>query len=946
MAAPVITHNSPAAGSIAWTETNIQYNGQSFVVPAGSTDKRFVWWKYNLGAPTIHYGNTLPDGNSTFADNFSTDPIASGAVVGPTTYSYDSTGLFLRASTTGATTSMLARYAKSSRVTKLAFECDIEILSDAGGNRRHAGFFLQTVDTAAFTGIRVVALDDKWVVSTYSNGTENTASRVTSSVVPKPLAVGVVRRCMVYHDFFTGDGYVQVDGDTVFSYNLKFGVGGRPGFFGYGATIRFDNAKGIPTPDALTIDDTLLFINKEGIGADATRTSVVEGSLIVGGSILADAIAANQITSYHILAGSIDASDIRANTITSNQIKAGSILTADLAISDTYNYIANPFLNHPTALEFWSFTGTGWQEAVSSSTGINRYLGKIGGTAGNAVNDSIIECRQGETLEVTATTYHVSEASVQIGVFWLNADLTAVLAEDVAADPVTSNWTEFRKTFVAPANVGGAVFAVKHLNTSGTVRVANPRFVRRFAGRLIVDGTITADQLAANSVTATKILAGVVDTTHLAANSVTAAQIAANAVTADEIAANAVYAAAIQANAVTADKIAANAVTADEIAANAVYAGAIQTNAVTADKIAANAITAAKLDADAINGKTITGATIRTSASMANGGVEIDVDGLRSYYNDGAIAFELTNGTASGDGAMALYGEEHRILYGGALTAHSDFFGNDGVYTSMEGGALRTGTWKPSLGTLDSLRKTYPEIRTTPTEVRAALSASIAAQFGVRSSDNAGYLDANKGFSIRGQDGTVSVTQQGTANNATLSLTSDGPLVLGTAGQTGVVASQKIRDSTTSSAGNVYINPTSGLLYRNSSSRRYKTDIQEWDAATVIDRLLNLKPKTWIDRAEKERWESGDEFELTPPRRHFGLIAEETDEAGLWEITGYNDEWLPEDISYSLVGPMLIPVIKGLCVDRGTQAGKISTLEAEVASLKEQVASLLGGSDV
>ena len=71
----------------------------------------------------------------------------------------------------------------------------------------------------------------------------------------------------------------------------------------------------------------------------------------------------------------------------------------------------------------------------------------------------------------------------------------------------------------------------------------------------------------------------------------------------------------IKALAIQAGHIQANAIEADKIAAGAIEAGHIAANAITADKIAANAITAAKIAADAINGKTITGSTVRSSAT-------------------------------------------------------------------------------------------------------------------------------------------------------------------------------------------------------------------------------------------------------------------------------------------------------------------------------------------
>ena len=73
----------------------------------------------------------------------------------------------------------------------------------------------------------------------------------------------------------------------------------------------------------------------------------------------------------------------------------------------------------------------------------------------------------------------------------------------------------------------------------------------------------------------------------------------------------------ISAGAVTATQIAAGAITAGAIAAGSITTAKLDASAVTADKIAAGAITATKLSADAIDGKTITGASLRTAASGA-----------------------------------------------------------------------------------------------------------------------------------------------------------------------------------------------------------------------------------------------------------------------------------------------------------------------------------------
>jgi microcystin-dependent protein len=83
-----------------------------------------------------------------------------------------------------------------------------------------------------------------------------------------------------------------------------------------------------PIQDALTGDDLLLFINKNGVPGSVQQTGVVDGSLLVSESVFADAIASNQITGTHILAGEIDSTHIRSGSIQTIHLEAGAI-TAD-----------------------------------------------------------------------------------------------------------------------------------------------------------------------------------------------------------------------------------------------------------------------------------------------------------------------------------------------------------------------------------------------------------------------------------------------------------------------------------------------------------------------------------------------------------------------------------------------------------------------------------------
>lgn len=66
MAVPAMTNNSPEPGHISWAEFHIQYLGVGYLVAAGSSSDRWVWWRYNGGVPTVESGPLIP---SDFTDD-------------------------------------------------------------------------------------------------------------------------------------------------------------------------------------------------------------------------------------------------------------------------------------------------------------------------------------------------------------------------------------------------------------------------------------------------------------------------------------------------------------------------------------------------------------------------------------------------------------------------------------------------------------------------------------------------------------------------------------------------------------------------------------------------------------------------------------------------------------------------------------------------------------
>ena len=103
---------------------------------------------------------------------------------------------------------------------------------------------------------------------------------------------------------------------------------------------------------------------------------------------------------------------------------------------------------------------------------------------------------------------------------------------------------------------------------------------------------------------------------------------------------------------------------------------------------------------------------------------------------------------------------------------------------------------------------------------------------------------------------------------------------------------------------------SSGVVYRSTSSRKYKEEIL--DADFGLADVLKLRPITY---ASKNKDISGD-------RRFGGLIAEEVDEAGLGIFVEYADDGSPDNVHYGNMVSLAFKAIQEL-------SAKVTALEAK-----------------
>lgn len=172
-----------------------------------------------------------------------------------------------------------------------------------------------------------------------------------------------------------------------------------------------------PTP-ALNGDDLVLFGNKNGTPINLQSATLIDGGLVVSGSILTDALSANAVTAEKILAGSIDATKIAADTITANQIAANAITASELAANSVAadRLQANAVIAGKIATDAVT-AGTVAAEAITT-----REIKAATITAGNIAADAI-------------TAPKILAGAVTAG----KIDVGAVTADNIAAGAISAD---------------------------------------------------------------------------------------------------------------------------------------------------------------------------------------------------------------------------------------------------------------------------------------------------------------------------------------------------------------------------------------------------------------------------------------------------------------------------------------------------------------------------
>lgn len=116
----------------------------------------------------------------------------------------------------------------------------------------------------------------------------------------------------------------------------------------------------------------------------------------------------------------------------------------------------------------------------------------------------------------------------------------------------------------------------------------------------------------------------------------------------------------------------------------------------------------------------------------------------------------------------------------------------------------------------------------------------------------------------------------------------------------------------TSSYSFVRIDTSTGDFYIDSSSQRYKKDIQDFEGD--FDKIFDAEPKSYVDKVSGQR--------------EIGYIAEDLNELGLTDLVIYNNEGEPDGLKYDRISLYLVEIIE-------TQQAQIEDLLERVKALEQ-----------
>lgn len=271
--------------------------------------------------------------------------------------------------------------------------------------------------------------------------------------------------------------------------------------------------------------------------SELIEDAAIEAQHVAPGAITPPAVATGAITASKMFIGSTDNLVLDGNCVDANYWQWwGSANSLVPIVNAGGAWITAKILN-------WTSTASGWGYWSAPAA-----------------------CKPGDTFQLSCTAATAGGVTFQLFAVFLDAggsDVGNLLIDATTSGPIV------QLSGVATAPAGTAyVSLLGYTPNPGNVGMGAPVLRRMYTGSLIVDGTIQANNIAANTITAAQIAANTITATQIAAATITATQIAAATITGTNIAASTLTSGLIAANAITAGAIAAGAINAGNIIVN------------------------------------------------------------------------------------------------------------------------------------------------------------------------------------------------------------------------------------------------------------------------------------------------------------------------------------------------------------------------------------------
>lgn len=246
----------------------------------------------------------------------------------------------------------------------------------------------------------------------------------------------------------------------------------------------------------------------------------------------------------------------------------------------------------------------------------------------------------------------------------LTISTSAPVVGDGANKPVGAIWERVN-------SLTGTSAVIARWRWSGSawvVTTIDPTYIPNLAAAKITSGTIATARLNATEIAvavasvielnASRITAGTVNTARLDATEIAAAVATIISLNADRITAGTINTARLNASQVaaavgeflslTAGQITSGTIATARLDALEIAAAVATVIELNASRITTGQLTGARISGDAIDGKTVTGATVQSSA-LANRGVKMDSGGLRAFSNTGVRTVNIDSATGAAE---------------------------------------------------------------------------------------------------------------------------------------------------------------------------------------------------------------------------------------------------------------------------------------------------------